>query len=329
MFAADLPFYILWNMSKSRSGFTVVELLIVVVVIAILAMISITAYTSIQRRANESAAMASAKAAATTIASHQVKKGAYPETLAEAGIPSQDLQYVVSNTSSPATFCVTATSGSSSYFVSESQPTPLSGGCPGHGVGGIAAITNIAPNPSAESNLGWPSNNGSVYPRTFDTTVVRSGSQSIESHNVSSSTALMSLYGVGALNGNGFDVAPSKTYHISYYFRSGVPHQGRISCSFRLSDNTYTTTAYGSYHPGSVDQWSRASHTCTSPANATILRLGINVYALSTQPANTPAYADDLMVVEGTTQYQYADGSSPSWIWNGTPDASTSTGPAQ
>lgn len=45
-------------MIKSRSGFTIVELLIVVVVIAILAAISIVAYTSIQERANSAAIQA-------------------------------------------------------------------------------------------------------------------------------------------------------------------------------------------------------------------------------------------------------------------------------
>lgn len=42
-------------MIRSRSGFTIVELLIVIVVIAILATISVVAYTGIQNRAHDSA----------------------------------------------------------------------------------------------------------------------------------------------------------------------------------------------------------------------------------------------------------------------------------
>ena len=42
-------------LQNKRSGFTIVELLIVVVVIAILASISVVAYTGIQQRAKNSA----------------------------------------------------------------------------------------------------------------------------------------------------------------------------------------------------------------------------------------------------------------------------------
>lgn len=50
-----LPFGYTNDMQKSRSGFTIVELLIVIVVIAILAAISVVAFTGIQSRAKAAA----------------------------------------------------------------------------------------------------------------------------------------------------------------------------------------------------------------------------------------------------------------------------------
>lgn len=50
-----------------RDGFTIVELLIVIVIIAVLAAITIVSYNGIQNRAQDSAVKADLKAAATKI----------------------------------------------------------------------------------------------------------------------------------------------------------------------------------------------------------------------------------------------------------------------
>ena len=65
--------------TKSR-GFTIVELLIVIVVIAILAAITIAAYTGITNRANTSAAQSAATSLAKKAEVFNTENGAYPAT---------------------------------------------------------------------------------------------------------------------------------------------------------------------------------------------------------------------------------------------------------
>jgi len=67
-------------MKISKSGFTIVELLIVVVVIAILAAISIVAYSSIQQRARDSQRMSDIKTLAKALELYHADHGVYPLT---------------------------------------------------------------------------------------------------------------------------------------------------------------------------------------------------------------------------------------------------------
>ena len=78
-----------------------------------------------------------------------------------------------------------------------------------------------------------------------------------------------------------------------------------------------------------ANTWRRITLTSTSPATATSLILG--VYASgsgTTWAANDYMDVDSLIVNNGTTPQNYADGNTQDWIWNGTVNNSTSTGPA-
>ena len=65
---------------KRNSGFTIVELLIVIVVIAILATISIVAYNGIQNRAKSSAGQATANSIVKKLEAYNAINSAYPTT---------------------------------------------------------------------------------------------------------------------------------------------------------------------------------------------------------------------------------------------------------
>jgi type IV pilus assembly protein PilA len=73
----------MWAKYNTRSGFTIVELLIVVVVIAILAAISIVAYNGIQARARLSAAQINSREVIKKAEAYNSINGSYPATATE------------------------------------------------------------------------------------------------------------------------------------------------------------------------------------------------------------------------------------------------------
>jgi prepilin-type N-terminal cleavage/methylation domain-containing protein len=124
-------------------GFTIVELLIVVVVIAILAAISVVAYTNIQNRAQASVLSSDLVNAAKQLKIDHTYSGSYPATIAAAnggqGLPASTgttFRYSVNNSASPQTFCLSAFKGSMFYMVTEST-SPTEGSCVNVALGAV------------------------------------------------------------------------------------------------------------------------------------------------------------------------------------------------
>lgn len=81
---------------KNQSGFTLIELMIVVAIIGILAAIAIPAYNDYVVRARVSELINIGSNAKTSVSEYRISKGAMPTTTAMAGVTTVSSRYVTS-----------------------------------------------------------------------------------------------------------------------------------------------------------------------------------------------------------------------------------------
>lgn len=310
--------------SSRPSGFTIVELLIVIVVIAILAAISIVAYTGIQNRARASEVSSALSQAKKKLELYKVDNSTYPTSgnLASAGVTSNDgsFQY----TSDGSTFCLTATSGTVSYTATNTT-TPGPGGCAGHGQGGVAAITNLSANPSVETNTsGWSKQeaSGSASSLTRDTTQGYTGSAS--ARYAYQTIGTNSSYPRWIAGGQATD-QPVGSYTMSAWVKG--PDGGHVILCPVVGSATW---ACGAPLNLSSSEWRQVSVGVATTAVATLSSYLRPVGASGSTLTGIPGdyWIDAVMMTSGSDMHTYADGSSLNWIWNGTANNSSSTGPA-
>lgn len=328
---------------RADFGFTIVELLIVVVVIAILAAITIVAYNGITQRANATAAQSGAEQVVKKALTYATTNSdLYPTDLASVGITNSGnvtYQYSVNNSTSPAGYCVTAIAGNASYYAGAdfvytgassgtvNQLTPTSGACPGHTGGTAVTITNYSRNPGIEvdvSNLNGA--NSTTYVR--DTSRFHSGTASL----LLTMPTQASTYVVGAALAASsdyqatFGLAPNTTYNVSAWVY--VPSSTvDISLLIQGSGKTLPSTLPTSRATSVKNQWVRLDEYFTTTAATGAL----NIFATNVTGTTSGMqfWVDDIMITPGMSpQANYADGSTAGWSWNGLTGRSSSTGPS-
>ncbi|MES2631152.1 MAG: prepilin-type N-terminal cleavage/methylation domain-containing protein [Patescibacteria group bacterium] len=324
---------------RKQKGFTIVELLIVVVVIAILAAITIVAYNGISSRAKDSVLKSAASDADKKIKQFlALNNDSLPGSLEDAGLTSTTgvaYQYTVTGANA---FCLTASKDGLAAYIANgytynggtvlTQANPTTGACPGHSVAGGTIIKNLAINPSYETGLtGWSNSSGaSVAPSTG--VWADSGTSSVRITNTSTTNQGDFRITNGA-NTMPFGMEPGKTYTISarlYFTAAPTGALGRAPgiLYWYSTNGSAWNEAFGPKAPTAPGTYT-VSHTVTLPANATGVLIA---FGAASTTINQNFYYDSFMITEGTTSYGYGDGASPNWVWLGTPQASASTGPA-
>lgn len=100
--------------NKHETGFTIVELLIVIVVIGILAAITIVAYNGIQNRAHDTSIQSDLNNLAKKIELYKVTRDAYPSTVQinDVGFKASTGSYAVApETTYNLVYCINTTTG--------------------------------------------------------------------------------------------------------------------------------------------------------------------------------------------------------------------------
>jgi len=112
------------NTKIKQSGFTIVELLIVIVVIAILAAISIVAYNGIQGRARDSSADTVAASLSKKAKAYYTINSAYPTTVAQFNDTNSKEANLEGIKVTTATGAAPTTVASATFGTTSTAPTP-------------------------------------------------------------------------------------------------------------------------------------------------------------------------------------------------------------
>lgn len=297
----------------SRSGFTIVELLIVIVVIAILAAITIVAYNGIRQSAELSALKSDLSQQMKNMAAYRVTNNeTYPATLAAArtagmfqdGARTQFVAYLTSPDNTQ--YCASGQNGSSGPYwsVTSRASAPVPGLC----------VENLIRNPSFETGIGLWALGGAVP------VVNRVAGGEMGEFRIAMSRAAPVSDAQFNMTG---PLESNVEYSVAYWASSTSP---TCYMSNQFSRNVVGYSPFANVAETKTSTPTIYRATGTSPSNTSQYRWRITPCA----DGNGTVYYDGFTAVRASfplkTPY---DGDSEGWFWTGTPHASTSIGPAE
>lgn len=124
---------------SDRYGFTIVELLIVIVVIGILAAITIVGYNGVARSAEEAGLKSDVSNGVKALQVSHATNDQYPTSCADASV-KVSVGNQLACTTSTSDFCISVSRGDRSYFATRANSSPQAGAC-----SGLAGVPSGAP----------------------------------------------------------------------------------------------------------------------------------------------------------------------------------------
>jgi prepilin-type N-terminal cleavage/methylation domain-containing protein len=332
--------------AQKQKGFTIVELLIVIVVIAILAAITIVAYNGIQDRAKTSASQAATAQATKKVMAYAVDHAdTYPDDLAGLaailGVPApaagatsltgpDGATYQYWRSTDLKSYCITATKNNISHFSSNSSANASSGACAGHAANGGVTIVNRIRNPSFEVNandIGYMggTNTNSSSERTTDWAA--SGTRSVK---VTKTTVANAPQGVKLTLPDALEVGDVVRWGVTIRNSSANANAKTFQAYGERGSPSYT-----GYSPGTTITLNPAASgrltgqlTITSANAAGAFGSGFGVLPTTSFAIGESYFVDAFVVtINNELPSVYVDGSTTNWAWAGAEHASTSSGP--
>lgn len=307
-------------MLKNKHGFTIVELLIVIVVIGILAAITIVSYNGIQQRARIAVLQSDLRNSSNQLEVENAQKDSYPSSAAAANdgkglVASAGTTYQYVSIAPFTEYCLAATNAQISYYLTSNDATIREGVCP-------EIISNLVPNPGVRASA-----NGynSFYSETAVLRNAVSWSSTGNAARLTIGSSAMVFEGIELKGVNSAPLlAPGTQYTASW--RVVTSRAGSVRIESGSAESGGSTNASSGVTVTSagipVKQWI----TFTTGSNSS-WKLATRLGTTSGWQSGDYIEVSEFMLSPGNTQYDYADGASPGWSWAGTPNNSASSGP--
>ncbi len=304
------------NVGRNKQGFTIVELLIVVVVIAILAAITIIAYSGIRDRTLASAAQSNVSQTGKKVQTYMTLHGDLAPTEATYSTelalpnstPSTTYDYFVSD--SQKSFCISITDTTKqpelAYAFTNSGGGVVQGRC----------VRNLVTNPSFEtlsSGLPVGVTASSRATAVTSSTGVLSGTRSVAVTPIyaSSNDTFVDMANWG--------IQPNTSYTVGMQ----VTVQQALPTNTRFRFNVGGIDSQSGGFMGVGTHQINWQYNVTAAAPLSFLR-----FMPGGKQGDPTVYIDNFMVTTTSSGYRYGDGDSANWSWGGAAHASTSFGPA-